>query len=403
MCERQAAPTPELAELREAMEDCRTRIRGTGLGAQEWLDLRWEELNATRRPLWMLRDMRVDHPDHPHDEGLIPVPLIVQGGGEALWGDVDNRGDSYRQIVQGLLDSSTDEWLHRMGTVSLERHDGPLGPAYAVCSDGRHRVHTAKALDLPHLNARIDQVWPTPEVGDLLVGSQRRHMSLLGDLGFLENVDALDPWPAGTLTTPLEVPWGLEPPKSVARISRDYATIYPEFREHPFYQLTATPEAAGTLEYLTLHAPAPPPPDTPPQPHRAGGATSARSSPSRSPRAPRGERPEDTHLSVRALVEQVADQQAHVRSLCPHRVLQASLNLSEASVFGGVPGSFQKIDDGACSFSGTTTAVSVVHSRVHVVRGDHGHDPVVPLEEQRDIATGDAGRHESIVRLHRPR
>lgn len=188
----------------------------------------------------------------------------MQGGGEALWGDVDNRGDSYRQIVQGLLDSSTDEWLHRMGTVSLERHDGPLGPTYAVCSDGRYRVPTAKALDLPYLNARIDQVWPTPEVGDLLVGSQRRHMSPLGDLGFLENVDALDPWPTGTLTTPLEVPWGLEPPKSVARISRDYATIYPEFREHPFYQLTATPEAAGTLEYLTLHAPAPPPPDTPP-------------------------------------------------------------------------------------------------------------------------------------------
>ena len=264
MCEQQATPTPELVELREALEDCRARIRGTGLGAQEWLDLRWAELNATRRPLWMLRDVRVDRPGHPHDVALVPVPLIVQGGGEARWGDVDNRGDSYRQIVQGLLDSSTKEWLHRMGSVSLERYDGPLGPTYAVCSDGRHRVHTAKALDLPYLNARIDQVWPAPEVRDLLVSANRKHVSLLAELGYLENYSPRDNWPTGTLTTPLEVPWALEPPKSVARISRDYATVYPEFREHPFYQLTATPEAAGTLEYLTLHAPAPPPPETSP-------------------------------------------------------------------------------------------------------------------------------------------
>lgn len=82
MCEQQATPTPELVELREALEDCRARIRGTGLGAQEWLDLRWAELNATRRPLWMLRDVRVDRPGHPHDVALVPVPLIVQGGGE---------------------------------------------------------------------------------------------------------------------------------------------------------------------------------------------------------------------------------------------------------------------------------------------------------------------------------
>ena len=140
-----------LAELREVVGARRVDIESSGLSAQQWLDRRWDELNTEHPPAWMSRDVTVGAVRGDRGAHLIAVPLILQGGRERLWGDVNNRPDSYRQIVQGLLDDPFELWYSRMGQVSLERYDGPFGPTYAVCSDGRHRVHAAKALELPYL------------------------------------------------------------------------------------------------------------------------------------------------------------------------------------------------------------------------------------------------------------
>lgn len=248
-------PVDHLAELREAVGARRAEIESSGLSAQQWLDRRWDELNAEQPPAWMSRDVTVGAVRGGRDAHLIAVPLILQGGRERLWGDVNNRPESYRQIVQGLLDDPFEQWYCRMGRVSLERYDGPFGPTYAVCSDGRHRVHAAKALELPYLSARVDQGWESPGAGAEVSGTDRKHMSLVADLGLITDLRHFPSLSVATLVCDLEIPWALEPPESVCRISRDYAAVYPRYRTTRFYELTADKSAARTMEYLAEVAP----------------------------------------------------------------------------------------------------------------------------------------------------
>lgn len=249
------APVDRLAELRAVVGARRADIEASGLSAQQWLDRRWDELNAEHPPAWMSRDVTVGAVRGDRGALLIAVPLILQGGRERLWGDVNNRPDSYRQIVQGLLDDPFEQWHSRMGRVSLQRYDGPFGPTYAVCSFGRHRVHAAKALELPYLSARVDQIWESPRAGAEVSGTDRKHMTLLADLGLITDLRHLPSLSVATLACDLDVPWALDPPESVCRISRDYAAAYPRYQDTRFYELTADESSARTMEYLAEVAP----------------------------------------------------------------------------------------------------------------------------------------------------
>lgn len=242
-------------ELREAVDVRRARIEATGLSAQAWLDRRWDELNATRPPGCVRGDLGFGAFRGPRDSQLVPVPQIVTGSGESRWGALGYRSDAHESIVQGLLDNPFPAWFNRMGAVSLLQYEGPRGPTYSVCSDGHHRLHTVKALDLPYVNARVEDIRTHPMPSDELAGSNVAHMNLLVALGAIRDFYRGSYSATGVLAYEIPVPWALESPEKVCLISRSYADVYPEFRRDRFYALTSSYEVAATMEYLTEFAP----------------------------------------------------------------------------------------------------------------------------------------------------
>lgn len=255
-------------QLREAVEACRARIVATGLTVREWLDYRWDELNAQRLPGWTHRDVSIDSDVVDGEVRWIPVEHVIQGLGELRWGAIGYRQDSFVSIVHGLLDTPADTWIDAMGVVSLLQHDGPHGPTYSVCTDGNHRVHAMKALDLPVIQACVEHREEQPVVGAEVNAWDRQHVRLLRDLGFVRDLRRSSFSTSGILAYELEVPWALEPPDYVWRISRGYADVYPRFRDHPFFRLTSSAEAAASLEYLTAYAPTLPAAEAPQELHQ---------------------------------------------------------------------------------------------------------------------------------------
>lgn len=250
--------TRQREELEEAIAGARARILSSGLSVEDWLARRFAELNATQKPAGLTRTVEFSGRSVPDEQRLVAVPLIVQSGTEAHWGRVDDRTDpgTYIWFTQKLLEESTNDWLDRVGSLCLERYDGPLGPIYSSCGDTRHRLHTVKALGLPFIPARIVQEC-TPRAGDQVTSSDAEHLALLRDLGYVTSYETV--WPSqaphtpvratGTLRQAPAVPWALEPPAGAARLSQVYAAAYPAFRAHPFYELTRSVDAATSLDY----------------------------------------------------------------------------------------------------------------------------------------------------------
>lgn len=255
---------PAYRELRRVASARRREVRDSELSAEDWLENRWRELNAVQRPARVDTDVTfyASAPEDRHITAWVPVHQITQGGFEARWGEVNNHPESFPAILRGLLDGSTRQWIDRIGVVSLRRFMGPNGPTYAVSLDGRHRVHVAKALDLPFLRASYadNRTWPSRGEEVNAPRENLEHMRLLGRMGILEDLrwtGSFRPGITGRLTSDFPTPWALEPPLSVWLFSTQYSKVYPEYASTPFYALTSSAKVAASLDYLVSIAPDP--------------------------------------------------------------------------------------------------------------------------------------------------
>lgn len=203
--------------------------------AQDWLDSRWDELN-TYPPVPLLTANSGEQQTVNENIDVV-VDSIVDGGEAHQWGGVNNRGDSYRQIVQGLIDSdhpSFDDWFSQMGRLHLFRHHGPNGPIYET-GNSRHRVHTVKAMRLTRFQARVEFEYSPLAAGDEVVISidspeKRRHAEAIAKLGWIDEAPpAYRGMFSPRLSVDLPYTWALEPDANRRRINEAYARVYPNF------------------------------------------------------------------------------------------------------------------------------------------------------------------------------
>lgn len=223
-----------MTEVIEELAQVKSEVVAFGT-AQEWLDSRWAQMNAN--PPVVLMTGNYGNQRTVNESTDIHVDSIVFGGEAVKWGGVNNRGDSYRQIVQGLIDSSDpdfDDWFSHMGRLRLFRHHGPEGPIYET-GNSRHRVHTVKALRLSRFPARVEFEYSPLAAGDEVVinldsDEERRHAEAIAKLGWIdEEPPKYSHMFSPRLKIDLPYTWALEPNAKRQRINEAYARVYPEF------------------------------------------------------------------------------------------------------------------------------------------------------------------------------
>src|SRR5690606_28197316 len=99
----------------------------------------------------------------------VPTHLVVRTD-HHIWGTFNgHRNWAPKQIVSGLLDKDPDAFtdVFFSDEISLLRTPGWAGPIYQIRSNGNHRVHTARMLNLPWLAASVS-VEATPPAWDML-------------------------------------------------------------------------------------------------------------------------------------------------------------------------------------------------------------------------------------------
>lgn len=169
------------AIYQEHLEACRTAredLRGRENEIKQFLAERADQLNATDPQ--HLRDSRVLRPidsprnrDHRgayvHTVQWVPTHLVV-GTDHQIWGTFNgHRNWAPKQIVSGLLSKDPDAFtdVFFSDEISLLRTPAWAGPIYQVGSNGNHRVHTARMLNLPWLAAFVG-VEATPPAWDMM-------------------------------------------------------------------------------------------------------------------------------------------------------------------------------------------------------------------------------------------
>lgn len=143
------------AQLTRACNDIDLRFAGD---VDQWLAQRWNELNESD-PIVNIDKI---YGSNIPTERLLDVPVdlnkISYVDGVIEWGDVNNRPESFRNIVNGVIEgnreSNFDEWFYRMQSIHLIEIPGTYGPIYSV-GNSRHRVHTLKALGVETFSAKV--------------------------------------------------------------------------------------------------------------------------------------------------------------------------------------------------------------------------------------------------------
>ena len=145
---------------------CRTARATVGScgDVRQHLADRAAELNATdpqlpdADTLGSIRCPRnTDHDGYAETVQWVPTSLVVAAGCPT-WGEFGgHRDDSPSRIVAGLLSSDLDEFTSKLfaDPISLQRTPGWAGPLYRLGSNGTHRIHTLRMLNLPWLAAVV--------------------------------------------------------------------------------------------------------------------------------------------------------------------------------------------------------------------------------------------------------
>ncbi|MEU4672693.1 hypothetical protein AB0F91_33180 [Amycolatopsis sp. NPDC023774] len=99
-----------------------------------------------------------DHHGYAYTVAWAATRLVV-GAGRSVWGEFgDHRPEMPATITAGLLDATDVEaFTDKLFTppISLRRTSAWVGPLYRVGSNGNHRLHTARMLNLPWLAAAV--------------------------------------------------------------------------------------------------------------------------------------------------------------------------------------------------------------------------------------------------------
>lgn len=161
-------------QLQQHLQACRDRQHDlAGVELTKHLDARAVELNHHEPQLPPgLEDLvaRIDHRDPALGDRAIPavgrmvawVPtrLVVHTTRTPQWNDFADAGpDTVPQIAAALRDAhDLESFTRRMftkGQIILDAVTGPSGPLYTLTTDGHHRTHLARLLDLPFLLAEV--------------------------------------------------------------------------------------------------------------------------------------------------------------------------------------------------------------------------------------------------------
>lgn len=113
-----------------------------------------------------------DHCGDAHTVQWVPTHLVV-GTNHHSWGEFNgHRPRVPLDVVQGLLNDDLETFTSTFfgGAITLTRTPGWAGPLYHIGSNGTHRVHTARMLQLPWLAAevRVDTIAPSWTLRDLV-------------------------------------------------------------------------------------------------------------------------------------------------------------------------------------------------------------------------------------------
>lgn len=199
------------------------------LDIQGFLDDRWNILNMTNPP-WSpdYTYKFLEESTESDDVLLIETSKIVRGGFENQWGQVNNRPGQYKIICNGILSQPAEKSLDTFGAVSLTRYEGPKGPVYEIGSDGRHRLHTAKAIGLPFIPAIIKDSYRPMKKGKrtrFTVSKDRHSRKLERDHSV---VAVSSPYGVFHELSSDTHPWDLEPPARREELRQHYSTVYPD-------------------------------------------------------------------------------------------------------------------------------------------------------------------------------
>lgn len=234
---------------------------------QRFLSKRFERLNE-EYPQVPLATAAAKLPcgatNHQKQSGVVVDVEAVVDTDEA-WGKLDYRRQAYANIVQGLIQAydrnNYAPWLRQMTSSGpyVEEVPGVYGPLYYVTTDGRHRVHTLRALGLgnfpmevstglhPPATAGATLVLPAQPVGGL---GRKAHYNTLEDYGVIDIVNEQRSGSASqiahvtcVLQRDLPANWALASPKLVSRIAQSYAHAYPAFRNSGWYEVMSDPRA----------------------------------------------------------------------------------------------------------------------------------------------------------------
>ncbi|HET6285800.1 MAG TPA: hypothetical protein VFG15_03485 [Amycolatopsis sp.] len=142
-------------------------LRSRADDLRAWLSERATHLNATD-PQRLLHSnvlntptlgVNRDHLGFVHTVTWVPTPLVVRTD-HPIWGDFGGfRDDVPSQIATALLRSDDLDTLtgELFGDeISLILAPGWAGPIYQIGSNGNHRIHTARLLNLPWLAAAVE-------------------------------------------------------------------------------------------------------------------------------------------------------------------------------------------------------------------------------------------------------
>lgn len=253
-------------ELGLALKDIYGRGEGTSNEelSESWLQIRWGELNQLRRPF----KLDIQHPlGRESNKTVCEVKLdaVVQGGEETRWGQVNNRPESYGRIVRGLMQDTSpgyEDWVRKMGHMDLIGYEAPYGPIFSVCSDGRHRLHSLKALRVSHFPSEVcfrrmirpgdEMVMPIHGSSNLNEESRLDWLLILESNGVVKVTRYDTNLITYTLCSEAPLPWALETPKYVVALSRLYGEIYPAFRRDSIYETVTDLQSVRDMRHLNI-------------------------------------------------------------------------------------------------------------------------------------------------------
>jgi hypothetical protein len=164
-----------------AVESARHTLRRRVADVEGFLAERAAELNTTDPQRLRHDQVLTALPAGANDDHLgfantvmwVPTRLVVSTR-HPLWGDFGgHRDETPLDIATGLLDADdVDAFTAKLfsPTIDLMMAPGWAGPLYRVGSNGNHRVHMARMLDLPWLAVKVavEAVPPSSGIIDLL-------------------------------------------------------------------------------------------------------------------------------------------------------------------------------------------------------------------------------------------